>query len=449
MKNSIFASNLVCQEQDSISITQPAMQSIPDDTQVGNPYFNMDSNISYWTYKLISLCDVTQFVIPLDIYIPIYSNVSQEMLTVDEEIISCGRFEEISFDFQSPNGVTPPLGFKYLHISFDNRFGRGNAVVFRLAILGNFPTAAESIYVNTNQSLLEFDANFLVPSEPLTPRLTVTKDGSLAINGETGIIEFNATVTNTGNTDLVDVQFLDTITYNAVDISIGTIVPPTGLTVNTSMPGIIEIAGSIGDLTMGASIELSYEVPLEGFSRPDTFIFNSVTKASSGAVLGFVNSQLAVPVVSMGTSVRCSTMDSDSGSFSFSISSIPMSPLTEIDIEGTISIPNGVVVRFSSFSNCTGTFPDGNPVPLNTNITDNSITLSCEATVPSSATMNYTITFDVIEISDIQSDIIFSLNRVELQAPNSQVYLGATPLPNQAELIISLEGNCNNNCIEI
>lgn len=447
MCNCIPSTNQFCQEQNSISVAQPVCQILPDGSSQVNPYFDMMSNISYWSYKLVSVCDITQSVTPLDIYIPIYENISQEMVNVEERILSCGRFEQVPFDFENPAGTIPPLGFQYLHIPFNSRFQTGVGVNFRVSLLGNFPTASGAIFVNTNTQLLEFDAGYLVPSEPPSPRLTVTKTGDLTIDGTSASIDYNVTVTNTGNTDLDNIMLVDTITYDSSSIVIGQITPPAGINVDTSVPGTIRLTGDLGTLAMGESTSINYIVPIESFAVPNTFVFSSSTVASNSETQGTTNTEVAIPVVALTTGVGCMVLQNNEGEFTYSLTSVPQSPLTEIDLSASINIPDDVIIQFTSYGMCDASFITGGPVPLNTDVSNARIIIDCSASIPPNGTMTFTINFRVVSITSLQGVLQSIIDAVRLQTENSQVFLGATPIPNSTTLTVDLDASCDNVCV--
>lgn len=449
MCDCIPASNITCGSDNEIGLAQPTCQELPDGTTNTNPYFDSPNNISYWTYKILNLCNI----FGREIFIPIYSGIPIESITVDELILTCGRFEQIPFDIENPPGVTPPEDFQYLHISLGTRFTQANTGVYRLAIVGNYPATPQALYViDVLGEVLEFNFDYLVPSEPQFPRLAVTKQGVVNANGNQGSIDYTVTVSNNGNTDLTDVMINDTTSYDGLSITIGAITTTPPLDVDVSMPGTIRITGNLGDIAEGESVVITYTVPIENVADPNSYSFNSATSAMNTDTQASIDTTVLVEAVQLGISLMCDINTAFDGTFDLLLTNIANSPRFNISLMSTILIPTDITVQFVSFAACVATYATtGEPVPLNTDITGRAINIQCDAVLPPSITNRELIELRVISSSadSTGSNIPLTIQNAILTTPDvDQIFLGTVPnLPIIRNINVSVDTDCENPCV--
>lgn len=445
------ATNQVCQTVSSIAVTQPTCQVLPDNTVNTNPFFNTATNITYWTYKVLFNCSLLSTVIE-DVYIPIYENITAEMLTIEERILSCGRFEPITFTEENPPGITPPPEFKFLRINIDGRYNQGSCTIYRLGVLGNNPPNTQTIYVDTTQGLRTFDAGYGVPGIPLVSRLTINKTGEVIINGDQANINYTVTITNTGNTDLTDILFTDTISFDGSNITLGPIVvDPDTITITQPASGMVMFEGNIGDLAMGESTTITESLQMTSFSAPGTFIFNSATAAATPETQDSFDSNVMVPVVSYTTDTSCNVTQNNTVTLDTNIQAIETSPEETIVINSTLTIPETVLLRIMNFDGCQFTFAStGEPVQVNTDLSGTVINIMCNATIPANGLMTFSFPLLIIASNvapNVDNIVSYSLNQVQLATPNSSVFLGATPLPNTNVFDVAVDESCSNSCL--
>lgn len=453
------STNIVCNSQtgtsefaDVISIAQPECVILPDNTLRSNPFYDETISTSYWAYKIVVNCNANLFS-AVNIYIPIYENIEEQELVVSERILSCGRFEEVSYNFSNPQGVTPPEGFKYINIPVSGRYTTAACVLYRLSILGDYPQVQQNIFIQERGGgIVEFTADYLVAGEPLIPRITVLKDSQVLIVNNEASIDYTVTITNTGNVDLGEISYLDIINYDGTNITIGSItVNPSSVQIDTSTNGTIRLTDIFPSLNMGQTITITYNVPIVSFATPDTYVFTSSTTATSEQSQGSkVPSTAEIQVVEFTSTANCNVIQPNSASFAFGAISIPNSPTAQLDFENTITIPSNVVVTFTSFGGCTAVFEDtGEPVPINMPITNTEIDVICSATVNSNASVEFVVSFVVVSVNILaqqMAEVVSSLDSVSLVDPSQQVLLGVAPLPNIVRVNIDSTSECSNPC---
>lgn len=448
--NNIACSTRISDNNDSITVAQSECVILNDNTTQNNPYFDRDTNMSYWGYKVIVSCNVNELIAPNEIYIPIYENIDIQSLVIYERILSCGRFEPVSFDFSTPTGVTPPEGFKYIRIPVNDRYQRGVSVYYRVELMGVFPPEMQSILIEDTQgNILTFDQVYMVPGVPLVPSLAVMETTQMNINGNVVSIDYVATILNNGNVDLTDVMFSDVINYEGSNVDLGMIVvQPDTINVDTSVSGVIRLSGSIGDLAMGEMTQVLFTINIARFLAPGSYNFASTTMAVSGDTQNVINTMDTVEVVQFGTLSRCSFPESNEGDFTIGIQSIPDSPLSNITVTSIMDIPQTVIIQFLDFGGCQAVDADtGEPILLNTDVTNVEIRFTCDVTVPESGSFLTDIAIRVIS-TGFESNLVISSTMVDvaLQEENSQVFLGAAPLPNEARIDVIGNTECMNTC---
>lgn len=449
--------NLVCVNQGSgdsnnrnnITIAQPTCVILPDSSMEENPYFDATDNYSYWSYKIVVSCTTPDDFLPTNIYFPLYTSIEQDSVTVTERIVTCGSFNEVPFTFENPSGITPPEGFKYLSIAIDNRYTNSISAVYILRIKGSYPTTSQPIYVNTNDTgVITYEGDFLIPGEPLMPRIAISKASTLFIADNQASADYVVTISNTGNTMLENIQYTDTVNYLASNITIGmvTALPEDIINVDTSTPGTVRLTGNIPNLNPGENFVLSYNIPITSISTPDTYSFTSNATVTSNDINASVSDDLLLEAVSFTDNILCSTNTSGEGVFTIALESIQNSPESEIIVNSLMTIPSGITVRFTDFSNCTAVFSGTeNPVPLNMDITDSIIAIRCDVVISPRSTTNipirYTITRSMVSGSQLNL-ISYEFDSLTLANPSTQVLLNATPIPDSNGVEIGIEAEC-------
>lgn len=444
--------NTFCQTQASIAAILPSTQLLPDNTVVDNPFFQSESNQSFWSYKLLLNCALVPRQ-PLNFYIPIYENISEDMVTVQERRLRCTEFNTVEFTFGNPPGITPPTGFKFINIAIDGRYGEGTCVLYRLQVTGNFPETNESVYLNTNSGLLTYDPNYLVPGIPLVSSVTITKTNNVAINGQQATITSNITVTNTGNVDLSNLLFTDLISYDGANITLGnSTVTPDDFTISQPSSGVLRFQGTIAQLAMGESFTIEENIVLAKFSTPNSYTINSVASVMSDSAQDTTNTMVTIPVVSYTTSTLCTVGEDNFVVLDTSLTAVGNSPEDTVQTTALLVIPETVLISILNFDGCTFTFVDtGEPVQVNEPINGRSIQIQCQATIPTNATMTFSFLISIIAsnvLPTVTNQVLYTLQEVTLKEANSSVFLGATPLPNRRSFSVNVTETCSNNCTQ-
>lgn len=439
----------VCQQVGSLIVDFPSQQVLPNQECGSNPFYDFDMNKSYWTYKVMSILDQTDPQIT-DVYIPIYSNINDDMLVVEESIVACNETMVVPFDFSSPPGILPPEGYKFIHVSVNRRYLTSNCVFYRLTLVGNYPKTNQDIYLQTEDSVVGFDTGLPVPSPIESPAVTINKEGQVNIIGNSATIDYTVRVMNTGNEALSDLMFTDRIDYTAFRFSFGTIiVEPDTINVDTSRPGVIELSGNLGTLGIGEMVTITYTVPLTGFTGPGNYIFNSMTMVMNDIVQGAIDTQVMVPVVQLESVLSCEVTSVNEINFNLQITNLAGSPDTMVSFTMVVIVTGSVTAQFQNFGRCRATLSGTeSPVLPNTNITGRSVTITCNFFIPATGILNQNIPLLIVSggtPAPNLSVIPATLNTVRLQEENEQVFIGAGDLPQTRVLDIGYNTICSEN----
>ena len=443
-----------CPPQTGISVVQPVCQTLSDGSVSNNPCFNATTNKSTWTYKFFTDCAQSTRAIS-GIGIPVCSTIGKSQALVEEQIDGCGVFTSVPFSLQAtdPNFGTPPAGFHFLKVETNSRFDKGVSVIYRITINGNYPTAAQPIKVKAATPVFTFNCNpgvcYLVPACPSAGNLVLTKTCTKNFSGNSVSLQFLDSVTNTGTATVNNVAYSDQITYDASKITISpATVNPSTLTVNTSVPGIITVSGNLGNLVPGGTTSVTITIPIATVSAPGTYSINSNANASATGTQSSATCTLSLDVVKLSTSKCCTVSRPNAGSFTLTVASIDASPQTVIQILDTLVIPEGVTLQFTSFGGCTATFSDGTPVPLNANLTNRQINISCSpVTVPASSAFHTSIDFMLTSATAFGTiPILNTFNKINFINPTPQLNLGAGPLPVSATMNMVTTLQCAKPC---
>lgn len=289
-----------------------------------------------------------------------------------------------------------------------------------------------------------------MPQCPPTGKLAISKKCSETIANNQATLYYNLTVANTGNSPLLNVQYLDLITIPlALTPGVITVTPAT-LIVDTSTPGLIRISGNLGTLNPGAVVNITYTIPIIAISEPGRYLITNTAIATATGTQATATCSANIKAVRLDTQKCCVVTDTNKGAFRISVSSIGLSPDIAVDISDEIFIPAGINIQFNSFDGCTATFADtGTPVPLNINIAGpRRISIFCSnLSIPTGNIVQKNIAFTLISSSvPGTTNIENSLLSVTPTHPEEQVFLGAGTLPARADIQVQLSMSCLKPC---
>lgn len=441
-----------CSPQDGITIVQPKCQTLPDGSIVNNPAFVPDLTKSFWTYKFFTDCDRDTRGIS-NFGIPICKLISAENIIVSEKIDGCGKFESIPFTLtvNDPNLGVPPDGYQYLKIETNNRYDKGVCVEYRIEIIGNFPTDAQPIKVKAAGNIYTFNCDncYLVPKCNPEGKLALTKNCNTTIANNQATLTYNVHVTNTGNAQLDNVQFNDLL-FIPTQLIIGAIaVSPSGLTIDTSLPGKVQISGNLGTLTPGQTLNISYTIQIASVIDPGRYIVNNTATASANNTNDSATCNAVVNVVKLQTD-KCCRIDGKTINYILTVSSLGNSPDTIVDVYDHLQIPTGVTVNPILLSGCEGHFVGTTtPIPTNTPITGPAeLEFICKnALIPSGGNYSRTGIFELISSSVVGTSTIMNTITNVMPVDNTQqIFLTVSNLPVSANVNVQLVPVCTKPC---
>ncbi|MGU3442384.1 hypothetical protein ACLBXI_20755 [Bacillus cereus] len=443
-----------CGPNQGITITQPSCQILPDESVTGNPCFRTSpENRSYWTYKVF--IDPGTNTNPITyIGIPICQAIKETILTLQEKIDGCGSFERIDFSLHSDDPIlgSPPNGFQWLIININNRYQKGTSALYRIAISGNFPVAIEPISLVSNNAKITFDCAgcFQVPTCPTPANLLVTKDSIQSISSNNALIKYKISVSNTGQLPAAGVTLKDQLRFSFPIVTIGNITfSDPRLKIIQQGPGIIYIEGDLGDFAPGDHQTFDITVPVIKFSEPGLFLFtNTVTVSDSqGTTTSSDTTENSIPVVQL-RAYKCSDINLNQIHYNISIVSVDNSPDTNLVVNDTLTIPDGLIIQFHSFDTCSATFVNSQKsVPINQDI-EGPVTINFTCTnIPLSthSAINFTIDMSIVSYKTFNSIQTISnvLQNVLISNPETQIYLGTDNIPSTVniDVITTLKSN--------
>ncbi|MFD1017893.1 hypothetical protein [Thalassobacillus hwangdonensis] len=441
-----------CPPTAGITVTQPACQLLPDGRTSGNPCFvPSPTNRSYWSYKFAT--DTAQATRGISSFvIPICSGIHEVITTVREKIDGCGSFEVVPFTISNtdPNFGPAPEGYNWLKVETDGRFDKGVCVEYQLEIAGNYPVGMEAIKVKAANTTYTFSCNgcYLVPECPEPGQLNVLKLCEEIIEDNMATFRFSIEVFNSGGTPVENVQLTDTLLFST-NLTLGniTISDPT-LTINRTVPGRILITGNLGTFDPGEIQIITYSVPVSSISGPGRYIIENTASVVSPTSQASDFCELNLSVVQLSAD-KCCIVSGNQITYNLTLTNTNGSPSTTASLNDTLTIPAGLTVRFSTFSNCIATFQNNSePVPLNENIVGpRVIDIECnELIVPESGSAHRTIQLSVVSSTVLNATISNTLRSVQLNTGDTQVNLSILNVPITVENSYTASISCTNPC---
>jgi hypothetical protein len=416
-----------------------------------NPCFCELAGQSYWTYKFTTDCEQNTKGIS-SIAILVCETILAEHVVVEELIDGCDTFSVVPFTLSKTDPIygTAPAGFQILKVETADRFDVGVTVVYRVQIKGNFPVTSQPVKVKAGPKVLTFDCEedcYLVPACPAVGKLLVVKECSEVIVDNKVTLFYSVDVTNIGNAPLSAVSYNEQVIYDPANLTIGpvTVDPPT-LSVDTT-PGRIIISGNLGAIDPGGLVRVTYQVPILTFAVPGFYLITSNTVATAPETEAMASCVLNLDAVQL-TADKCCAVDGNRGVFRITIASVGASPQTEVAFLESVFVPAGVTVQFTDFDGCVATFPDGSPVPLNTNLTNTIVNVWCPSlTVPAGGSAQKNIRFlAVTTVIQPTEAIVNTLVEVDFLNGDEQIFLGIAPVPVSASVAVTGSMECLKPC---
>jgi len=447
-----YKNNYYCSPQKGITVTQPEVQTIPNGDIVNNPYYNSKEKASYWTYKLITNCDLKTKKIK-SFVIPICETLSKEIITVEEKIDGFSDYIPIEFELSNVDSDfgKAPEGYKFLRIENNNNFDIGVSVLYRIKVLGNYTVALKSIQVKTEESLLTFNQypkiHYQVPSFPKEEKLVIIKDCEQIIRNNKVELSYEVGIINIGRSTLNNLRYKETIMYDAGSINIEEInAKPATLKVVTTTPRIIFVSGVLGALHPGKMKWITINIKVDEVKKPGQYSIKNVTLARSGVEEACSPCLLSFEAVQLKGEKYCFKREGNIAGFKTKISSAEDSPTTKVNITEQIIIPKDVIVQFIDFDGYTAIFADtGEIVPLRSNISNRKVIITCDSIIiPEGGAVIGEIKFELISTrAFIEAKAITStLIKVEILHKERQLLLGGDSLSITAQMNIKGKIKC-------
>lgn len=436
-----------CGSCHGITVVQPKCQTLLDGNTINNPAFMPTTNTSYWTFKILIDCLCSTKLIDA-FKIPICKNIAQNQIKVYEKIDNCGVFESVSFTLHAANMSNGCFdNFQWIKIDINDRYKKGVEAVYLIEIVGDYPVSKKPVKIKTDHCSFFFGCKkcFCVPGCWKQGQLSLTKKCDLVISDNHATLFYDIHLVNIGNTVLENVYFLDNL-YIPVQLTPGFIkVEPPTLDVDTNIPGQIKISGNFDPIDPGAGINISYEIPIIAVSQSGLFTINNTASASAEGTEVSDNCVLSLPVVKLRAEKFCRVYD-NIGAFTFLLFNENNAPDVTVDILDYVSIPSGVIIKFSDFNGCKAYY-SGSQTPIPTNVPLSGpfgIDLICEnVLIQSNSIYGKELTYELVSSSLIgETKIVNTLTEVVPTNPSEQIFLGVDALPASASINIHLNQLC-------
>lgn len=430
--------------QKGISALQLKNQVLIDGNIVNNPCYNPVSGISTWTFKFFTDFSALS---PIDsVLIPICADIDKSSVAVEEKTDSTSRFIIIPFilDQNYMGFENPPAGFNWLIIENKNRFEKGAYVEYRISIEGNYPESIQPIKVIAGHNNIAFqnqDGGFKIPGCIIPDKLELETRCEVQIQNNDAVLLYNARIQNGGMTTIKDVQYQDIMNYDGVNINLSPVVLPYEplLQITSSVPNAIIISGTLPAISPNESVSIDFSVPVISFSQPGKYIFTNLTTSSSDSANVSDTCSAYVDAVRLTANKYMSCESNNQISSYTTLTSIGMSPATNVSLTEQMTIPDEVTIRFKDYSECTVTYQNGSNVPLNTDITDTAINITCKnLLVPSAGGVRIPIVFTVTSTRAFKSPATISAVLQNVSGINSnQVYIMTQNVQSSSSINIS------------
>lgn len=433
-----------CPPQRGISAFQPACQALIDGNIVNNPCYNAVSGISTWTFKFFIDSSATSPI--SSILIPVCSDIQKPNIAVEERIDSLGRFNIIPFGLYAVDDVSgnAPAGFQWLAIENSGRFRNSTFVEYRISIEGNYPAAAQPLIVKSGGNRLQFtcqEGGFIVPGCPIPDRMELETDCDVLIQSNSAALVYNANIKNAGASTLKNIQYQDILNYDGVNIGLAPAILPEDmvLEITSTVPNALIISGIIPSIPPGESVSLKFTIPILSFAQPGAFIFTNITTSATDSVTVSDTCTASIEAVKLSADKYIASENSNQILSYTILTSIGTSPATNVGVTEQITIPSGVTVQFTDFSGCTAVYTNGTQVPLNTNITDAEIKITCgNIPVPAGGGVRMSLIFNVTSTSAFQSPAVITATLQQVTGVNNrQIYLTPSNVPSSASISIT------------
>lgn len=407
--------NIACQSKFGLGIFQPRNQNVQDKKEVANPYYDELEGITYISYGIITNCyeSVIGSVGSVEFfYVPVCKNISlQNVLFVNQYLGGCTNESRLGYDFVDTD-IAPPQGFKFLRINVDESFEEGGAGLFQIALAGKYaykPVEDNNLFyiitTTRDQKFVYEGENFVFAGCVDQPDLTIVKKCRAITNKCKTYLLYNVTITNTGEKDLACVRFVDIVKYDGLNVDIGRVfVVPKNIRVNASQQGVIFLTGKFIGLDIGKSIDIRYLVPIISISKPGIYNFSNVAIAESCYTQAFSYCEIDLEYIELKIENCCLNDNKTLMEFDAIFTSLLGSPSVDILVKSKMLIPKGIVIEFTSFSNCKAFYEDsGREVELNTDVTDATIIIKCKELIPSNSIVTIPVKFKLVKIEDVST----------------------------------------------
>lgn len=442
------------------SAAQPTCQPLTDGRVVDNPFYDTEADISYFTYAFTR--SAFQGLLIDGVFIPVCENVTGQILSIDEQISICGRFEEVTPVFNSPLAPTPPAGFQYIYIPNDGRYGTGVYLTYRLSIPGDFvlggtgPLAFRADGINRI-----FDGNYDLLTCFNEPRITVLQQGEAIVNGsQFPDINWSFFVANTGNTPLTNVQFVDEILFDGSIINVEDVTAsPPGVNIIIGT-GSIRLEYTVANLGVGEGFEVTAEAEFSNFTVPNTYPFDSTATVTATAGTETITDEKLLTVFIEAAQVQLDffcEFDNQTriGQIGLNIETVGASPTTRVQASFFMNTGNfsTFIIRAIGGGDCRLVDVITNEtVPINVPITtpnSSLYVLSCRnILVPEDGQGNIALTYEILEYLPREIpyfDFRFFSGGAVIEFGNQVPLLSIEP-ENNRNVVPITEGNCSTPC---
>lgn len=431
------SNNIICAGPiDCYSFTQPPTQTVPPLRVTSNFFYDEATNRTFYTYIVYCDCRTRNVT---SVSFPVCSHFAKALISVEESIGSYGLFSPVDFTLE------PLDESQAVTVNVDERLQTGIFGVYRLTFDGrvNNSQIGNGFSVCNDVSCAGFTelpiaANCGGPS----PLVLSTQCFVTFVPFGLRILNYNIRIFNTVADTQDNIRFSSLISFQLTNIQLGAILTDNpNLSISTATPGIINIDGNIGSIDSGSFLPINIAVNIDSISAPGVYPFiNNFTASTEN---GQQTAQCMTNVIVLSATGNTSFEENNTlfeQNLKIGVSSNDPDTTLNGVLRDTLIIPEDITILFTDFDGLKATYGEDNiQVPLNTPLSDTTITFTGPVNAIGMAGTEFTVKFTITSVTtspNSTSTITNTLNELRLLSEDDEIFLNQENIPTTATLTL-------------